>query len=118
MKRGTPETFEVRLPTVPPSRRTVRYSFEFGFLAPFQVSSTAKDVKVQISPWSQAVEFVTQRARTTSGAACASCATDMRTNVVERASAPANNAARVSKIDGMIFPRIFVFSLISLRAFQ
>ena len=61
--------------------------------APFQVSSMAKDVKVQISPASQAVEFARQRARMMSGAVCAIFASDMCSSVVARQKVAASSTA-------------------------
>lgn len=53
----------------------------------------AKDVKVQISPASQAVEFARQRARITSGAVCAIFASDMRSSVVAWQKVAASSTA-------------------------
>src|SRR6202041_515735 len=117
-----PDTVEVRFPMVPPKSRTVRTEFELADWEPFQVSSTAKDVKVQISPASHAVELETQRTRTTSCAAWVICATDMRTSVVELAMVLANNAPNVIRAAKMQFVLgldfIFVFMLISPQAFR
>src|SRR5580704_3899636 len=78
--RGTPETVDVKFPAWPPRRRTVIWAGA----DPFQVSSTSKVVKVQISPASQRVELATHRARMTVWAARDKSATDMRLSVVAR----------------------------------
>src|SRR5271154_2109694 len=98
-KRGTPETVDVRFPTEPPSSRTVTCcAAPLG--APFQESSTANDVNVQISPPSHATEFPRHCARTTSCACCVIFATDMRSSVVAAAvvAVPACSVASSSAI--------------------
>jgi hypothetical protein len=58
---------------------------------PFQTSSGAKEVKVQISPEAQRVELVRQRARRTRLEARVISATDMRARVVAAAAAQASS---------------------------
>src|ERR1700728_1011436 len=81
-KRGTPETYEVKLPTLPPSRRT----FTRDCAEPFQVSVGSSAVNVQISPASHALLFSTQRARMIRRDDCVSFATDICARVVGEAA--------------------------------
>src|ERR1700728_307895 len=81
-KRGTPETYEVKLPTRPPSRRT----FTRDCAEPFQVSLGSSAVNVQISPASHALLFSTQRPRTIRREDCVSLATDMCVSAVGAAA--------------------------------